>query len=257
MAPAPPIEGWVIDLDGVVWRGRRTVPGAVDAVAELRAAGHPVLFVTNNSNRTVDMVEEKLAELGIDARGCVLTSAVAAADLIQPGERVLVCGGPGVLDAVLSRGAVPVEDGADVVVVGITEEFDYQWLTKAMRAIRAGARFVATNSDATFPAEDGLLPGNGALVAAVRAASGVEPVVAGKPHRPLCDAVLRRLGPRGVVVGDRWDTDGRFAAALGYRFALVLSGVTGPGDLPAGAEPELLAPDLASVVAAWVGPRTV
>ena len=111
----------------------------------------------------------------------------------------------------------------------------------------------ATNDDATYPDSDGLLPGNGALVAAVERAGGVESVVAGKPHPPMADLVLEHLGHdvRGVVVGDRPETDGRFAASLGYEFALVLTGVTGADDLPAEPTPNSVEDDLLSTVESW------
>jgi 4-nitrophenyl phosphatase len=117
--------------------------------------------------------------------------------------------------------------------------------------VRAGARLIGTNDDPTFPTPQGLLPGGGALLAAVAVASGATPIVAGKPHAPMADLVRSRLGPEGIVVGDRADTDGALAALLGYRFALVLSGSSGDtGDHePA---PDLVAPDLAAVVDAWL-----
>jgi 4-nitrophenyl phosphatase len=152
----------------------------------------------------------------------------------------------------VARGCEVVRAGpADAVVVGLYREFDYEGLRQASTAVRDGARFIGTNEDPTFPTPQGLLPGSGSLVAAVAVASGVAPVIAGKPHPPMADLVRSRLGPSGVVVGDRADTDGALAAALGYRFALVLTGSsadTGDHDPP----PDLVAPDLAAVVDAWL-----
>lgn len=239
---------FALDLDGVLWLGEQPIPGAADAVARLRAAGHDVVFCTNNSNRPVAAVEEELVRHGIDPRGDVITSAMAAASLLEPGERVLVCAGPGVVEAIESRGAIPVWDGpAGVVLVGLHLDFDYERLRIATRAIRGGARFLATNDDATYPTADGPIPGGGAIVAAVATASGVAPTVAGKPHAPMADLVRSRLGSGGIMVGDRPETDGRFAVALGYRFALVLTGVTAS---PEGVDPvpDLVAPDLATLV---------
>ena len=252
--------GWVLDLDGVVRLGPRAVPGAARAIARLLDAGEDVLFVTNSAYRSVAEVEAELGAHGIDARGRVLTSAVAAASLVQPGERVQCCGGPGLRTELLARGARVVDDdGAlvDAVVVGYDPAFDYTALTRAMRAIRAGARFVAANQDATYPTDEGLLPGNGAIVAAIETASGVAPVVAGKPHPPMLGLVRDRLGPAGTLVGDRPDTDGAFARALGYRFVLVLTGVTSAADLPVQPEPAVVAPDLVAVVDAWELARSV
>ena len=248
--------GFALDLDGVLWLGDEPIPGAADAVARLRGAGHDLVFCTNNSNQPVAAVEAKLARHGIPARGDVLTSAMAAASLLTAGERVLVCGGPGVVEAIEASGAVPVREGpADAVLVGLHLDFDYARLREAATAVRNGARFLATNDDATYPTAAGPIPGGGAIVAAVATASGIAPTVAGKPHRPMVDLVRSRLGEGGTMVGDRLDTDGRFAVALGYRFALVLSGVTVPADAY-DPSPDLIAPDLATLVGDLIGPPT-
>jgi 4-nitrophenyl phosphatase len=249
MARSRPVA-WVLDLDGVIWLADQPIPGAAEAVARLRAAGERVLFVTNNSSAPVGDQEAKLARLGIPAAGDVVTSAMAGARLVSPGERVLVCGGPGIVEAVAARGAEPVRDGdADVVVVGFHRDFDYERLRVAATAVRRGARLVATNDDATYPTPEGPIPGGGAIVAAVAYASGVDPVVAGKPHEPMAELVRSLAGPSGTVVGDRPDTDGRFARTLGWRFALVLTGVTSAGDLPVDPDPDVVAESLAALVA--------
>ncbi|MEX2627125.1 MAG: HAD-IIA family hydrolase, partial [Ilumatobacteraceae bacterium] len=225
------------DLDGVVWLARRVLDGAPAAVERLRGAGCRVLFVTNNSADRIAAQEAALAAIGIPAEGQVVTSAMAAARLVAPGERVHVCGGVGIVEALIARGAHVLDEddpgGRDVVVVGIDREFDYRRLTIASGFVRAGARLVATNDDATYPTPDGPIPGGGAIVAAVATAAGVAPVVAGKPHRQMADAVgvvAGRLDPATtLVVGDRPSTDGSFAATIGCGFALVRSGVTAPG----------------------------
>ncbi|HEX5365169.1 MAG TPA: HAD-IIA family hydrolase [Acidimicrobiales bacterium] len=246
--------GWVLDLDGVVWLADQPIPGAAAAVARLRARGERVLFATNNSAARLAEQEAKLARLGIRARGDVVSSAQAAARLVEPGERALVCGGPGVVEALAARGAVPVRDGdADAVVVGLHRDFDYERLRVAARAVQRGARLIATNDDATYPTPDGPIPGGGALAAAVAYAAGVSPVVAGKPHPPMADLVRAVGGEDGTVVGDRPETDGAFARALGYRFALVLTGVTTAADLPVEPTPDVVAPSLAALVGAEAG----
>ena len=150
---------WVLDLDGVVWLADVPLPGAAEAVARLRAAGERVVFATNNSGPPLADQEAKLARLGIPAAGDVLSSATAAARLVEPGERVLVCGGPGVVEAMAARGAEPVRDGdADVVAVGFHRDFDYERLRVAARAVRRGARLLGTNDDATYPTPDGPIP---------------------------------------------------------------------------------------------------
>jgi HAD superfamily hydrolase (TIGR01450 family) len=240
---------WVLDLDGVVWLSADPIPGAAEAVARLRAAGERVVFCTNFSGKLLAEQEAQLEDHGIPAHGDVLTSAMAAARLVEPGERVLICGGPGVAEAMAARGAVPVRDGdADAVAVGFHREFDYERLRIAARAVDRGARLIATNDDATLPTPDGPIPGGGALVAAVAYATGVEPVIAGKPHQPMADLVLSVGGPEGTVVGDRPSTDGGLAARLGYRFALVLTGVTHEADLPVDPAPDLVAASLADLV---------
>ena len=226
------------------------MPGASEAIERLRRCGAEFVFVTNSAQRTPAQVAENLARHGIDDAGdLVITAALAAATLIEPGETVLAIGSEGLFDALTNRGANVVTSGAaDAVVMGITADFDYSHMTSAMKAIRGGARFIATNDDSTFPDTKGLLPGNGALVASVSTASGVAPVVAGKPHGAMATLVRQRLGGDGIMVGDRADTDGLFAKVLGFRFGLVLSGVVGAEDLPVDPAPDLLADNLLSMV---------
>jgi HAD superfamily hydrolase (TIGR01450 family) len=242
---------WVLDLDGVVWLADQPIVGAAAAVARLRAAGEPLAFVTNNSLPTRADVEAKLRAQGIDPGDDVVTSSMAAAELVEPGERALLVGGAGIDEALRARGVEIVTRGpADVVVVGINPNFDYQMMTVASGAIRGGARLLATNDDATYPTPDGPIPGGGAILASIVTASGVRPIVAGKPHAPIADLVRAKLGANGICVGDRPDTDGGFAVALGYRFGLVLSGVTRPSDLPVEPAPDRVTADLATMVAA-------
>ena len=243
-APLP----FALDLDGVVWLADEPIPGSAEAVARLQASGEEVVFVTNNSSQPVAEVEAKLSALGIPATGAVVTSAMAAATLVDAGERVLVCAGPGVVEALERRGAVPVRDGdADAVLVGFHRDFDYERLRIAARAVRRGARLLATNDDATYPTPEGPVPGGGAILAAVATATGATPIVAGKPHPPMAELVRARLGGDGVMVGDRPDTDGRFARVLGYRFALVHTGVT-PAGVDVDPRPDIEAPDLRRLV---------
>jgi len=228
------------DLDGVVWRGDDPIVPAAAGIAALRAAGLCVAFVSNNSNSPVGDVVAKLERLGVPAAPAdVVTSATAAAWLLArdlaAGARVLVCAGPGVREALAAEGLEPVDDGkADAVVVGFHREFDFDSLDRASRAVRDGARFVATNLDATYPVPGGLIPGAGSLVAAVATAAGTAPEVAGKPAAPTVGLIRDRFGSTGVVVGDRPSTDGALADALGWPFALVLSGVTAAVAPPGG-----------------------
>jgi 4-nitrophenyl phosphatase len=244
---------WVLDLDGVVWLAGTAIPGSPEAVQRLHDAGETVAFVTNNSGPTLSQYAGMLRRTGIYVDEAELvTSAQAAASLLERGSQAAVIGGPGLTEAVEAWGVavVPADEHPAAVVVGRSLQLDFGALAAAATAIRDGARFLATNTDATFPTGHGLEPGAGALVAFLQVASGRQAEVAGKPHQPAADLLRDRFGPAGLVVGDRPDTDGTFAELIGAPFALVLSGVTQAGDLPVTPAPALVCPDLASVVAA-------
>jgi HAD superfamily hydrolase (TIGR01450 family) len=259
---------WILDLDGVVWLGSEPIPGAVDAVRRLRAAGERVLFLTNNSSALIGDYVAKLVGLGIPAEADdLLTSAQAAARLLEPGTTALVCAGPGVDEALRARGVKTVREGrADAVVVGWHTDFDYARLTAAFRAVHAGARLIGTNDDPTYPTPDGLLPGGGSILAAVATAAGTVAEIAGKPNAPMAALVRERLAldlgdtpttsevttseemARIILVGDRVSTDGLMAARLRLPFALVLTGVTTAADLPVTPTPAFVADDLSTLV---------
>jgi HAD superfamily hydrolase (TIGR01450 family) len=250
-ATKPPVA-WILDLDGVVWLSDDVIPGVPEAVARLRDAGETILFLTNNSSVRVDRLVEKFEGMGIPVQPDeIVTSAQAAASMLEKGTAALVCAADGVREALEERGVRAVDDGpADAVIVGFHREFDYGRLNAAYQAVRGGARLIGTNDDTTYPTPDGPIPGGGALLASVAAAAGVEPEVAGKPHQPMADVVRARIGDdaEGLLVGDRPDTDGLMAERLGFRFALVFTGVTGADDLPVEPEPDVTADDLASLV---------
>lgn len=233
------------DLDGVVWLAHEPIPGSAQAIQRLRNAGHRVIFVTNNSFSTMAQHDEALERCGIDAAGEVITSSMAAAALVTPGMRAMVVGGAGVVEALERRNVEVVDDTVDtivdVVVVGLHRRLSYDGLANAARAVRRGAQLLGTNDDATFPTPQGPVPGGGAVLAALQVASGQQGVIAGKPHEPMALALRQHLDigtdipswwSQMVMVGDRPSTDGVFAQTLGCRFALVRSGVTGPGDDP-------------------------
>jgi glycerol 3-phosphatase-2 len=251
------------DLDGVIWRGDEAVPGSAGAVAALREAGLDVGFVSNNSSQPVGEVVAKLERVGVPASPDeVITSALAAASLVaaalDPGARVLSCAGPGVDEALTAAGLCPVADGpVEAVVVGFHRDFDFDELDRASAAVRAGVRFVSTNLDATYPVPGGMLPGSGAITAAVATAGGRAPEVAGKPEAPTVALVRARLGSTGVVVGDRPSSDGVLAEALGWPFALVLSGVTGDPTPPGGEPVPDPAPPFVGADLAELAPRLI
>jgi len=239
----------LFDLDGVVYLGPVAVPGAAEGIAALHERGTKIGFVTNNAARPPVAVADHLAELGIPATAAdVVTSAQAAAHLLTdrfgPGARILAVGGEGVTVALSEVGLVPVhsaEDNPVAVIQGYGFDLAWQELNEAAIAIHHGAHWVATNIDPTRPTDRGLVPGNGAAVAAVRMAVAAEPEVAGKPYRPLLDDTVSRLGAaHPLFVGDRLDTDIAGAINAGLDSMLVLSGshraaellIAAPGQRP-------------------------
>jgi 4-nitrophenyl phosphatase len=242
---------WVLDLDGVLWLADQPLPGSADAVARLRRAGRRVIFITNNSSLTVAEYLAKLDGVGVPCDPAdLVTSAQAAAGLVEPGQRAIVCAGEGVGEALAERGVEIVDRSpADVVMVGFNRDFDFPRLATATTAVLGGARLIGTNDDATYPTPDGPLPGAGSLLAAVAYASGATPTVAGKPHQPVADLLHRRMdGAIELMVGDRPSTDGLFARRLGTRFGLVRSGVTRPGQPAPDPVPDFDAADLSHLV---------
>ena len=243
MPSAAPI---LCDLDGVVWLMHQPIAGSVNAIQLLKNAGHRVLFVTNNSYSVISDQENALAKIGIDAYNDVVTSSQAAGALLRKGERVLLGGGPGAVEAVKNAGAVlagrsddqtdsEIDQEVDTVMVGFHPSFDYRGLTRLSQAVRNGARLIATNDDATYPTPRGLIPGGGSILASVVAASGVQPIIAGKPHQPMADLVRQVLGVTDLsdawMVGDRPSTDGLFAQTVGCKFAQVLTGISSLKDV--------------------------
>jgi HAD superfamily hydrolase (TIGR01450 family) len=252
----------IFDLDGVVYLIDRPIAGAVEAVSALRSAGTPVAFATNNASRRAADVVALLAGMDIPADpGEVLTSAAAAAAMLAgdlpPGSPVLVVGAEALRAELRDVGLVPValaEDKPRAVVQGYGPDVGWTQLAEACLAVRAGARWVATNTDRTLPSPRGPLPGNGSLVAVLRTALGRDPdVVVGKPEPALFTTAAKLAGARRpLVVGDRLDTDIEGAVRAGMDSLLVLTGVSGPAELlAAGAErrPTHIAADLAGLFA--------
>ncbi len=247
----------LFDLDGTVYHGARPIPAAADAVAHVRERGRAVRFVTNNAAKSPAEVADHLGRLGIAAEPAeVSTSAQAAAALLagrlSAGAEVLVVGTDSLAAEIRAVGLRPVREATTTVaavVQGHAPDTGWPELARACVAVRAGALWVACNVDATLPSERGELPGNGAMVAALRTATGAEPEVAGKPRAPLLRTAAESAGATDpLVVGDRPDTDIAGARAAGYRSLAVLTGVATPADLLGLApheRPEHLADDLA------------
>lgn len=255
----------MLDLDGVVYIGGTVVPGAAEHLDRARADGLRCAFITNNASRTPDTVAAHLTELGVPAGPHdVVTSAQAAArvlrDRLGAGTRVAVLGGEGLLAAVTAADLVPVAADADAeaVVSGYGPDVRWSDVMRAAVRIRDGLWWVASNTDATIPTAFGVAPGHGVLVDTLSRFAGVEPVVAGKPARPLLDETVRRVGgQRPLMIGDRLDTDIRGAHQAGVDSLLVLTGVTGLAELvaaPPQLRPTYLAPDLAGLMEEQVAP---
>jgi HAD superfamily hydrolase (TIGR01457 family) len=255
-------DAFLFDLDGVVYRGEDPVPHARDVLSDLRQRGRTVRYLTNNSSRTQEQVAAKLAGLGVPATPDeVVTSAAATSAMLRgqgfEGAAAFVIGERGIREA-LERSGIRIVDGepprADLVVVGFDRSFDYDKLRRATLLVRAGARLIATNGDATYPAKDGLWPGAGALLAAVVTATGATPTVVGKPARPMFRSAQRSCGAtHPLVIGDRLDTDIGGAAAMGWDSLLVLTGASAPRDLIGIARsnlPTYLGKDLRTLLAA-------
>jgi 4-nitrophenyl phosphatase len=275
MQTPPPRPRLVIfDLDGVIYRGTQAVPGAADLVAALHAVEATVRFGTNNSMATRAAYVERLARHGIPATAeeIVTSTSATIAHLRQHASgvaSVLAVGAAGMLeelraagyDAQLAAEAAPAAwDGEplprpyDAVVAGLDPTFDYRRLGVAAAAIRAGARFVATNADLRYPTPHGFLPGAGAIVAALQAASGVEPLVIGKPQPHMFEAILSAAGVAphdALVIGDNPDADMPAARRAGIASILVLTGVadaTLAASLDGDRRPDWVAADPAAVI---------
>ena len=245
----------MLDLDGVVYVGPDAVPGAPQHVAAARAAGMRVAFITNNAARPPAAVAEHLRALGVEAADDdVVSSAQAAArvlvDQLGTGAPVVVLGAGGLTEAVAAAGLRPVgvRDDAEAVVTGYGPDVPWRDIMRAAVRIRDGLWWVASNTDMTIPTAFGVAPGHGVQVEMLQRFSEVEPVVAGKPARPLLDETVRRCGgDRPLMVGDRLDTDIEGARTAGVDSLLVLTGVTGLPELVAaapGERPTYLSADL-------------
>ena len=253
---ASEFDALLVDLDGVVYIGPNPVPHAAESLAIAREQGVLLAYVTNNASRTPADVAEHLRQFGLEVSAHdVVTSSQAGARLVAehvaPGAAVLAIGGPGVAAALRERGFRVVFTAAEspaAVMQGFGPDVGWRDLAEGTFAVNAGAVFVATNPDLTFPAPGGRAPGNGSLVAVIASVTGVTPLVAGKPESPLMIESIDRLGAQHpLVVGDRLDTDIEAAARLALPSLLVLTGVTDVTELlaaPAHARPTFLGDDL-------------
>lgn len=252
-------DGLLLDLDGTVYRGGVAITSAAATLSAARESGVALRFVTNNASKSPAQVAEHLRTLGLEAAPAeISTSAQAAAEMVaeavSPGAPVLVVGSAAFADEIAGVGLRPVrrfEDEPVAVVQGHSPETGWAELAEACLALRSGARWVASNGDRTLPTERGELPGNGAMVAALRTATGREPDVAGKPQAPLLRRAVASSGAeRPLMVGDRLDTDIAGAVAYGMSSLFVLTGVGAAHDVLAAApeqRPDRIGADLRAV----------
>src|SRR5215813_11504377 len=231
--------GYLIDMDGVIYRGSQLIPGADRFIQELRTANLPFLFLTNNSQRTRRDVATKLQRLGIDAgEEHVFTCAMATARFLarqKPNGTAFVIGEGGLLTALHQHGYAIVDHAPDYVVVGEGRTFNLELVETAVRLILGGAKLIATNLDPNCPTPDGLRPGCGALVALLEVATGVKAFSVGKPSPVMMRAARKELGlttDETTMIGDTMETDILGGVQLGYHTVLVLSGGTKLDDLP-------------------------
>ena len=246
-------DAFLFDLDGVLYRGDRPIPGAPDALAAIRAAGRGIAFMTNNSATPPDEVAGRLRGMGIPASAPeVATSAAPTARMLADrGCRSAFVIGEAGIRLALTDARIEVRTGdpaeVDAVVVGLDRTADYTALRRASVLVDRGAAFVGTNADASFPAADGMRwPGAGALIAAIATTTGAVAEIVGKPNAPLyLDALERAGGTVPLVIGDRLDTDIAGAAALGWDSLLVLTGIARREDLDGSPlRPTLVSEDL-------------
>jgi glycerol-1-phosphatase len=260
--PARTYDVALLDLDGVVYVGPDAVPGVPASLEAARAEGMRLGYVTNNASRTPEQVAAHLTEIGVPASTEeVITSSQAAASAVRErlggGARVLPVGGPGVAAALAAAGLTVVRSAEDdplAVVQGYGRDVGWEELAEAVVAVRRGAWHLATNTDATIPSPRGPLPGNGALVGVVAGVTGRAPESTGKPDPAMHAECVRRTGARRpIVVGDRLDTDIEGARRAGAAGLLVLTGVSGAGDLLAAAphrRPDLVSQDTGGLLVA-------
>lgn len=256
-------KAWVFDMDGVLYRGALPLAGVNDLFNALELRERRYMLATNNSMATAADYVARLAGMGIETpESAILTSAMATRDYLvetlAEDAGIFVVGMPALREQLFRDTTFEAvqygESTPAAVVVGLDTLFTYEKLALANQAIRAGARFVATNADATLPTENGLMPGSGSVVAAIATASGVKPVVIGKPEPLMLEMALHRLGVEpheAVMVGDRLDTDILAGQRAGMLTVLVLTGVSTREEVSAAeALPDLVFTDLNAVLEA-------
>jgi NagD protein len=227
------IKSWLTDMDGVLVHENEALPGAAELLRTWKNDGTPFLVLTNNSIFTARDLSARLRASGLDVpEDRIWTSALATADFLKsqkPGGSAYVIGEAGILTALHDAGYIMTETDPDFVVVGETRNYSFEAITKAIRLIGRGARFIATNPDATGPSAEGPLPATGAVAALITKATGKEPYVVGKPNPMMFRSALNQIGAHSEetgMIGDRMDTDVVAGIEAGLHTVLVLTGIS-------------------------------
>lgn len=232
------IHSWLTDMDGVLVHEGNALPGAPEFVRALRDAGRPFLILTNNSIYTARDLRARLAATGIEVpESAIWTSALATAQFLDdqsPGGSAYTIGEAGLTTALYEIGYTLTESDPDYVVLGETRTYSFEAITRAIRLIKGGARFLATNPDVTGPSPEGDLPATGAVAAMITAATGRKPYFVGKPNPMMFRSALNRIDAHSestAMIGDRMDTDVIAGIEAGLQTFLVLTGSTAAADL--------------------------
>ncbi|WBU37342.1 HAD-IIA family hydrolase [Homoserinibacter sp. YIM 151385] len=227
------VECWLTDMDGVLVHENHALPGAAELIQQWRDAGTPFLVLTNNSIFTPRDLAARLRASGLDVpEESIWTSALATADFCasqMPGGSAFVIGEAGITTALHEAGFIMTETNPDYVVVGETRNYSFEAITKAIRLIRDGARFIVTNPDATGPSAEGVLPATGAIAALITKATGREPYVVGKPNPMMFRSAMNKIGAHSEntgMIGDRMDTDIVAGIEAGLHTVLVMTGIS-------------------------------
>jgi NagD protein len=233
-----PIESWLTDMDGVLIHEGTPIPGADAFLKELRSSGKPFLVLTNNSIYTPRDLHARLTRMGLDVPVAnIWTSALATAKFLadqRPGGTAYVIGEAGLTTALHDVGYVLTDHAPDYVVLGETRTYSFEALTKAIRLINGGARFIATNPDVTGPSPEGPLPATGSVAALITRATGAEPYFVGKPNPMMFRSAMNRIEAHSestMMIGDRMDTDVVAGIEAGLETVLVLTGSTASEDV--------------------------
>ena len=233
-----PVSTWLTDMDGVLVHEQMALPGAAEFIAELQRCGRRFLVLTNNSIFTPRDLRARLARAGIDLdEDAIWTSALATAQFLSeqsPGGSAYVIGEAGLTSAMHDAGFILSDTDVEFVVLGETRTYSFEAITRAIRLIGAGAKFIATNPDVTGPSPEGPLPATGAVAAMITAATGIHPYYVGKPNPLMMRTALNRIeahSETSVMIGDRMDTDVKSGLEAGMRSILVMTGSTRPEEI--------------------------